>query len=185
MRVPIAFDPARIAVRWYFGELFHEDLPSICIDALEYGYDGSMLRRLAGLLKPTSRDLTDAQVERAFREMGIAAPLSERDCQLFLATETAQAAAAGTQNPFDAATHIRIGICNFKPEPPELAEIVRLSKESKRAPRCDWERLEKAIRRELEVLAKGDLKPRLVLPSEAGVGGAEEEAGKQIRERTP
>jgi len=114
-------------VRWYFGELHHEDLPSICIEAIEHGYDGPMLRRIAGLVKPTSRDVTDVQIERTFHEMGVAAPVSERDCQLFLATETAQAAVAGLQNPFDAATHIRIGICNFKPEPAEFAEIVRLS----------------------------------------------------------
>ncbi len=163
----------------------HEDLPSICIDALEHGRDGPMLRRLAGLVRPTSRDVAEGQIESAFREMGIAAPISQRDCQLFLATETAQAAEAGKQNPFDAATHIRIAICKFKAEPVELAEIVRLSKESERAPRWDWGRLEKRIRREIETLAKGDLKPSLTLPSGAGAGGAEEEVGKRIRERTP
>jgi len=180
------FDPARNAVRWYFRELAHEDLPAICIEALEHGYDGPMLRRLAGLVKPTSRDVTDAQVERVFHEMGIAAPISERDCQLFLATETAQAAVAGLQNPFDAATNIEFGICKFRSESAELAEIVRLSKESDNAPRSDWGRLEKKIRRELETLARGELKPNLAFQSGAGVGGrAEEEAGNHIRERTP
>jgi hypothetical protein len=171
MQTPIMFDPVGYGVRWYFRELSHEDLPAICIEALEHGYDGPTLRRLAGLLKPTSRDVTDVQIERAFREMGVAAPVSEMDCKLFLATETAQAAVLGLQNPFDAATHIRIGICNFKPEPAELAEIVRLSKESERAPRWwDWGRLEKRIRREIETLAKGELKPTLTFPSGAGVG---------------
>jgi hypothetical protein len=155
-------------VRWYFGELLPEDLPEICIDALDHGHDGPMLRRLAGLTKPTSRDLPERQVEGAFHEMGIAAPISERDCQLFLATETAQAAVAGINNSFDAATHIRIGICHFKPEPAELSEIVRLSKESDHAPRGDWIRLEEKIRRALETLAKGDLKPKLALPSATG-----------------
>jgi hypothetical protein len=179
------FDPARNAVRWYFGELNHEDLPPICIAALEHGHDGPMLRRLAGLVRPTSRDIAERQIEGAFREMGVAAPISERDCQLFLATETAQAAAAGMQNPFDAATHIRIGICKFKAEPAELAEIVRLSEESERAPRWDWGRLEKRVRRELDALAKVELKPRLTLPGEAGVGRAEYEAGKHVDESTP
>jgi hypothetical protein len=182
------FDPARNAVRWYFRELSHEDLPAICIEALEHGYDGPMLRRLAGLVKPTSRDIAERQIEGAFHEMGIAAPISERECQLFLATETARAAAAGTQNPFDAATHIRIGICHFKPEPSELAEIVRLSEESERAPRWEWGRLEKKIRRELETVAKCDLRPRLALPHVAGAGvagGAAEEAGEHAPKRTP
>jgi hypothetical protein len=175
------FDPARNAVCWYFGKLCHEDLPSICINALEHGYDGPMLRRLAGLVKPTSRDIGERQIEGAFREMGIAAPISERECQLYLATETARAAAAGLQNPFDAATHIRIGICNFKAEPAELAEIVRLSEESKRAPRWDWGRLENRIREELDALAKGDR----ILRGEPGVGGADYEAGKDVDEGTP
>jgi hypothetical protein len=180
------FDPARNAVRWYFRDLSHEDLPAICIEALERGYDGPMLRRLAGLVKPTSRDITERQIEGAFHEMGVAAPISERECQLFLATETAQAAVAGLQNPFDAATHIEIGICKLRSEPAELAEIVRLSEESERAPRWEWGRLEKRIRRELEALAKGELKPRLAFQSGAGAGGsAEEEAGKHIPERTP
>jgi hypothetical protein len=175
------FDPARNAVRWYFGELNYEDLPSICIEALEHGYDGPMLRRLAGLVKPTSRDIVERQIEGAFHEMGVAAPISERDCQLYLATETAKAAVAGTQNPFDAATHIQIGICRFRAEPAELAEIVRLSEESEHAPRWDWGRLEKGVRRELETLANGELKPKLNLPCRAGVGGSEEKAGKHVR----
>jgi hypothetical protein len=179
------FDPARHAVRWYFRELSHEDLPAICIEALEHGYDGPMLRRLCGLVKPTSRDLTDVQIERAFHEMGIAAPISERDCQLFLAVDTARAAAAGLQNPFDAATHIRIGICNFKTQPAELAEIVRLSEESELAPRGDWGRLEERIRRELETLAKGELKPRLAFLAEARAGCSKSEAGEHTSERTP
>jgi hypothetical protein len=156
------FDRAGIAVRWYFGKLNPEDLPSICIEALEHGYDGPMLRRLAGLVKPTSRDFTESEVERAFHEMGVAAPISDRNCQLFLATESAQAAISGTQNTFDAATHIRIGICRFKTAPPELAEIVRLSEESEHAPRRDWGRLEKTIKRALEILAEGEVKPMLV-----------------------
>lgn len=159
----------------------HEDLPSICIEALEHDHDGPTLRRLAGFVKPTPRDITEMQIERAFKEMGVAAPISERDCQLFLATEAAQAAVAGTQNPFDAATHIQIGICKFRTEPAELGEIVRLSEESEHAPRWDWGRLEHRVRRELETLANGELKPKLNLPCRAGVGGAEEEGGKHVR----
>ncbi len=155
------FDPAKIAVSWYFGELCHEDLPGICIDALDHGYDGPMLRRLAGLTKPTSRDIQERQIKGAFQEMGIAAPISEMDCQLFLATETAEAAVEGGKNVFDAATHIRIHVCKFKPQPAELSEIVRLSEESELAPRLSWGRLEKKIKEALATLAKGELKPRV------------------------
>jgi hypothetical protein len=76
------FEPTRVAARWYFGELMHEDLPAIAIEALEHGYDGPMLRRLAGLTRPTSRDIRVEEIDGAFREMGIAAPLPMRQAQL-------------------------------------------------------------------------------------------------------
>lgn len=139
------FDPKLIAARWYFGELMHDDLPSIAGDALEHENDGPMLRRLAGLIKPTSRDVSVQEVDEAFCEMGIAAPLSMRDAQLILATETARAACSGLQDPFDAATHIRIYICGLKEDPPELATIVRLSEKAKHSPRFLWEGLKKEI----------------------------------------
>src|ERR1035441_2185486 len=143
------FEPTRVAARWYFGELMHEDLPGIAIEALEQGHDGPMLRRLAGLIKPTSRDIRVEEIDGAFREMGIAAPISMREAQLILATETARAAASGLQNPFDAATHIRIGICRFKAEPTELERIVRLSEKAEHAPRLLWSKLERDIRNAL------------------------------------
>jgi len=164
MSIREAFDPERAAVRWYFRESAHEALPEICIEALEHGYDGPILRRLAGLVKPTSRDIAETQIDGAFREMGVRAPVSERDCQLYLALETAQAAVAGIVNPFNAATHVRIYICRLKQEPTELSELVRLSEESEHAPRWKWGRLEKKIRLALENLARGDLQPRLTIP---------------------
>jgi hypothetical protein len=140
------FEPTRVAARWYFGELMHEDLPAIAIEALEHGYDGPMLRRLAGMIKPTSRDIRVEEIDGAFREMGITAPVPMREAQLILAAETARAAASGLQDPFDAATHIRIGICRFKAEPPELERIVRLSEKAEHAPRLLWSKLERDIR---------------------------------------
>jgi len=142
----MVFSPTLTAARWYFGELAHEDLPSIAIQALELGHDGPMLRRLAGLTKPTSRDVRTAEVDSAFREMGISAPLEKREAQVILATEVARAVASGLQNPFDAATHIDIYICGWEDHSSELARIATLSKEARRAPRQQWQRLEKEIR---------------------------------------
>src|SRR5689334_21380076 len=42
----------RLAVLYYFGELSYWKLPKIAQDALEQGYDGPSLRRLAGLINP-------------------------------------------------------------------------------------------------------------------------------------
>jgi hypothetical protein len=125
------FDPKMIAARWYFGEFMHEDMPKIAVEALEHEYDGPMLRRLAGLIKPTASDIPVREIDGAFREMGIRAPLSKPEAQLILAAETAKAVLSGAQDPFDAATHIRIYICSFEAQPPELAPIVKLSEQCK------------------------------------------------------
>lgn len=140
------FNPKLIAARWYFGEFMHEDLPRIAMDALEHESDGPMLRRLAGLIKPTSGDLSAQEIDGAFREMGIAAPLSIRDSQLILATETARAVAAHMQKPIDAAVHIRIYICGLQAPPPELATIVKLAQRAKHTRGLPWNRVEKQIR---------------------------------------
>jgi len=126
------FDPQMIAARWYFGEFMHEDLPRIAAEALEHEYDGPMLRRLAGLIKPTSSDIPVREIDGAFRELGIRAPLSKQEAQIILAAETAQAVLSGAQDPYDAATHIRIYICGFEAQPPELATIVKLSEQCER-----------------------------------------------------
>src|SRR5262245_56140064 len=80
------FDPKLIAARWYFGEFMHEDLPSIAMDALRHEIDGPRLRRLAGLIKPNSGDISGQEVDAVFREMGVAAPLSlkKRNSSLLL-----------------------------------------------------------------------------------------------------
>ena len=40
------FDPNEIAIQYYFGKLDSWKLPGIAADALEFGYDGSTLRKL-------------------------------------------------------------------------------------------------------------------------------------------
>src|ERR1700739_3296897 len=42
---------------WRMGKLFPEDVPAIACDALERGLDSPALRYLAGLQRPTSRDI--------------------------------------------------------------------------------------------------------------------------------
>jgi hypothetical protein len=120
-------DPYRIAILYYFGELQYWKLPGIAADALEQGYDGPALRRLAGLMNPVECDIHPEEIDSAFREMGVAAPLPESETQLFLAAEAASKALGGNWNLIDAATHIRIYICHFDKSPPELQRIVNLS----------------------------------------------------------
>jgi hypothetical protein len=142
----VKFDPNKLAVLYYFGELGYWQLPAVFADALEHGFDGRALRRLAGLVKPVESDIRPAEIDSAFREMGVAAPVPKDEARLTLATEAVRRAISGESNVFDEATHIRIYICDLNHAPPELRPIVALSAEAKRAPRRKWKQLEQALR---------------------------------------
>jgi len=130
------FDPNRLAVLYYFGELQYWKLPQIAVDALESGFDGNSLRRLAGLTNPVASDMRPAEIDAAFREMGVDAPIPRDSAMLTLALETAQNALNGNMNMFDAATHISIYLCELKePLQPDLHRIFMLSQQAESAPR--------------------------------------------------
>jgi hypothetical protein len=134
-------DPHTLAVLYYFGDLQYWKLPQIAADALESGHDGDSLRRLAGLVNPVASDIRVEEVDSAFNEMGVAAPLTKDYARLVLAAESAAKAVHGDSNVFDAATHIRIHLCGFQDPPLELARIVRLSEQAKRGT-ASWKQLE-------------------------------------------
>lgn len=136
------FNPEKIAVEYYFGDLQYWKLPQIAAAALEQGYDGPALRRLAGLTEPVSSDIRRDQIDSAFREMGVDAPISKDNARLALATECVQRAMKGASNVFDEATHIRIHLCELSDPPDVLGRIVNLSKEANHAPRARWNRIE-------------------------------------------
>lgn len=142
---PVNFDPQAIAVRYYFGDLSYWQLPEICIEALERGFDGRALRIIAGLLNPVARDIRQEEIDSAFRDMGVNAPIPKEEARLALAVEAARRALSGESNVFDMAMHIRIHICEVSQVPPELQAIVALSDESEHAPRSKWEYLEKQL----------------------------------------
>jgi hypothetical protein len=142
----VKFDPNKIAVLYYFGDLSYWQLPAISADALEHGFDGRFLRRLAGLVNPVGSDIRPEEIDSAFREMGVDAPIPKDKAQLALATEAARRAISGDSNLFNEATHIRIHICEWRNAPPELRLIVELSAESEHAPRWKWKQLEQDLR---------------------------------------
>jgi hypothetical protein len=147
----INFDPNKLAVLYYFGDLSYWQLPAISADALEQGFDGPALRRLAGLVKPVASDIRAEEIDSAFREMGVAAPISKDEARLVLATEAARRAMSGESNVFNEATHIRIHLCGWHDAPPELQPIVTLSDESEHAPRWKWNQLEGDLREAMSV----------------------------------
>jgi hypothetical protein len=140
-------DREQLAVQYYFGDLQYWKLPRIAADALEEGLDGPGLRALAGLASLSRRDIRAEdiranEIDSAFCEMGISAPIAKDQARLILATESAQKALHGQSNVFDEATYVRIHLCKLSEPPQCLMRIVSLSKEARNAPRSQWDRIE-------------------------------------------
>ena len=140
-------DAKRIAIEYYFGDLQYWKLPGLALRALEEGYDGAALRKLAGLANLSraqmrADDVDAREIDAAFREMGVKAPIKEDDARLILAIESANRALKSESNVFDEATYVRIHLCKLSEPPVYLKSIVNLSKESRNAPRSEWDRIE-------------------------------------------
>src|ERR1041385_2045421 len=76
------FNPDLFVAKWYCSAVGPEDMPQFAVDALEAGFDGAALRRLAGLVHPTARDVGDL-FERALREIGTVKIQSEEQALIF------------------------------------------------------------------------------------------------------
>jgi len=148
---PTSFDPQAVAVEYYFGDLSYWQLPAICVQALEHGFDGRALRIIAGLVnrgrRLTETDIRADEIDSAFREMGVNAPIPKDEAQLVLARNVARRALSGESNVFNEATHIRIHLCHWDEAPPALQPIVALSAESEHSAQWKWNFLEKRLRK--------------------------------------
>jgi hypothetical protein len=98
-------DSKLVAARWYLGELSGEEMPGIACQALELGHDGKNLRCLAGLTRPTRRDIVEL-VDGALRELGAQAPITKRDAALWMAKRVAGEIIEGRIAPYDGACRI-------------------------------------------------------------------------------
>jgi len=149
------FNPARLAALYYFGDLQYWKLPGIAANALVNGYDGVALRKLAGLNDVVQSDLPLRDIDSAFQEMGVAAPIPKSEAALILATEAVKGAIDGDENVCDVATHIRIHLCGFENSMPELSRIFALSVEATHAPRYRWNALEEGLRAAISSFLSG------------------------------
>ena len=70
--LPANLDIELLQAKWVLGGIEPDQLVHIALSALAHGFDGTALRQLAGLSKPTSRDLGTLPA-RAFAEMGLKA----------------------------------------------------------------------------------------------------------------
>jgi hypothetical protein len=64
------FDPELLQARWVLGGIDPEQFAELAVHALKRGFDGTALRQLAGLSRPTSTDLGNLAA-RVFAEMGL------------------------------------------------------------------------------------------------------------------
>jgi hypothetical protein len=76
-------NPRKLALLYYFGDLDYWKIPGIAADALVGGFDGVALRKLAGLTNVVASDLISADIDAAFKEMGVEAPISKDDASPF------------------------------------------------------------------------------------------------------
>jgi len=77
-------DPKLFQARWVLGGVAPEEWVDQAISALDQGFDGTALRQLAGLVRPTQRDLGHLP-ERALAEMGFDPCDKERAVSLLVA----------------------------------------------------------------------------------------------------
>ena len=115
----LPFSPQLIQARWEFGKLPSEEVPRLAQDALELGYDGKYIRRIAGLESPDSFDLHPL-MPGFLAELGVTTKLSQRDAGLALARLVAQAIVDGRVKPYEGARFIWREIeVELWPNPPE------------------------------------------------------------------
>jgi len=147
MKSSMSLTPKQLAIEYYFGDLQYWKLPKIAAQALEEGYDGPALRMLAWINDPKEAEMDHGQIDAAFREMGVTdAPISKERARIAITCQLAQDVSNGYRNVFEAATHLRIHLCEFETPSPELTKLWELAKISKNAPRSKWGELETRLR---------------------------------------
>lgn len=101
----LPFSPQLIQARWTLDNLPSEDAPKLAQDALELGFDGKNIRRIAGLINPNHADLLPL-IPGFFGEMGIAAPMGREEAAWSLARRIADAISEGQITPYEGAEFI-------------------------------------------------------------------------------
>lgn len=99
-------------------------MPGFATEALEAGYDGPALRRLAGLIKPNSMDVGDL-FQRALLEIGTVKILSQEEAVFFLSRIVATDIVEGRIDPQRGAG-ILAGYASMMYYPPILNRFFQL-----------------------------------------------------------
>lgn len=119
--MPSPFSPQRAAARWFARKLLESDWPATARDALEAGFDGTALRRLAAFEQANHWDVAN-YIEPALREMGTQnMPLEE--ALLWTAKDICRGIVEGSRDPFDGASEISQDLLRTLVFPKDLMPI--------------------------------------------------------------
>jgi hypothetical protein len=119
------FNPDLFVAKWFCGRVGPEDMPRFAADALEAGYDGEALRKLAGLVRPTSLDVGNL-FRQTLHEIGNIKILTREQAVFAMSRITATDIIEGRVEPIQGAEILAryAGMLNY---PPYLAEFLQLS----------------------------------------------------------
>lgn len=98
------FAPDRVGARWYAGKINESDWPTIAQAALEAGFDGPSLRRLAGLEEVNHWEASKL-IQPALGELG-AKKLSPNEAFDWCARDICDEIVNGTRDPIKGADEL-------------------------------------------------------------------------------
>jgi hypothetical protein len=110
-------DLGRALAEHVLGRLSYADLPNVAVQALELGYDGPAIRRLASLDKPSYFGVGDL-FEKVAVEIGVG-QISKKDASIYLSKEIAKAILSGSKEPLGGAYEIWL-LCAAADYPDQL-----------------------------------------------------------------
>jgi len=114
------FDPQEFAAKVVLGELHSEDLPAAAQDALEAGFDGSAIVRLAILDNPSTWEI-EPLMGKVLAELSVTPP-DKVEAAIFLAKRRAQRILDNNEDPISSLDYFeRLHFNSGYPE--DLAEL--------------------------------------------------------------
>ena len=119
------FNPDLFVAKWYCSLLYPEEMPQFAADSLEAGYDGPALRRLAGMVKPTSTDIGDL-FSQSLTEIGTVTVQNAEQAAIVLARMTARDIIEGRIDPLKGARFLA-GLASSRNYPAYLVPFYQLA----------------------------------------------------------
>lgn len=107
----LPFSPQLIQARWVLDKLPSEEAPRLAQDALELGYDGKHIRRIAALFQPSNADLQPLMTGFV-TELGATPGLTREQAGWSLARLVAEGILEARIAPYDGARFIWRDIVN-------------------------------------------------------------------------